>query len=182
MAVIKYDELFDFPGYQKAIKDLEGANKEFGQTVNTINDRISKQYKEIAGDLKAYSDILKNFQINQKGAADTIIKTGEAALQAKSKMAEQQRIIAELVKTQDLSTKSVNELKIAYKALEAEYNAIKGKEEGDIQRKKELSAQARLVKQNILEQSSALKISKTVLDAAENSYQALQKEIGRAHV
>src|SRR4051812_35251209 len=119
MPVIKYDELFDFAGYAKAIKDAESANKDFGTTVTTINSRIAQQYNEIKGELDQFVGLLKTFNVNQKGAADTIIRTGEAATSAAKKIGEQKRLMQELVNVQDLSTRSTNELKAAGKALEA---------------------------------------------------------------
>jgi hypothetical protein len=177
MAVIKYDELFDFPGYRQAIKDLEGANKEFGTTVNTINDRISKQYKELSVDLKAYKDILISFNVNQKSAAETIVQTGESALSANKKLAEQTRIMQELKGVTDLSTKSVNDLKTGMKGLESEYNSIAGKEQADIVRKKQIATEAQRVKVALTEQTTALKSSKQTLDAMEGSYNRMQAEL-----
>lgn len=177
MAVIKYDELFDFLGYKQAIKDLEAANKEFGKTVNSINDRIAAQYREIKIELDQYTGILKSFNVNQKSAGDAIIATGEAAIAAGKKMADQKRIMQELQGVVDLSTRSVNDLKTGYKALETEYNAIEGKEEKDIVRKKQLSQEAQRLKGAINEQTASLKITKQALDSAEGSYNKMQAEL-----
>lgn len=86
MATIRYEDLFDFPGYNKAIKDAESANKEFGKTVEMINNRIAQQYNEISKELAEYMGVLKSFNVNQKSAADSIIRTGDAALSAQKKI------------------------------------------------------------------------------------------------
>lgn len=177
MAVIKYDELFDFPGYNKAIKDAESANKEFGTVVTGINDRIAKQYKEISGDLKSYSDVLRSFNVNQKGAADAIIKTGEAGLSASKKLAEQKRIMQELVGATDLTTKSVNNLKIAGKQLESEYNSLGGRSDDVKAKKQALAAEFKRVTDEAKRQATELKNTTKVIKAAEGSYHALQLEM-----
>lgn len=183
MAVIKYEDIFDFPSYKSAIKELEAANKEFGVTITAINERILKQYREIKGDLKDYSDILKAFNVNQKGATDAIIKAGEAALAAKAKMAEQQKIIALLAETQDVSTQSVNNLKVGLKALENEYNSLRAVEEKDIARKKQIVIETGVLKTALKQQTAELKSTVGIVKVAEGSYQALQNEmtaIGKA--
>lgn len=177
MAVIKYDDIFDFPGYNKAIKDLEAANKDFGKTVTTINDRIAAQYKEIKGDLKAYSDVLKSFNVNQRGATDALIQTGEAAVGTKKKLAEQKRIMEELLNVQDLSVRSLTELKTAGKGIETQYSNLKGASDDVIAKKKALAEEYRRVTGAAKEQARALKSTSTVLDVAEGSYAALQKEL-----
>lgn len=177
MAVIKYEDLFDFPGYQKAIKDAESANKEFGKTVESINARIGKQYNEIKTELNDYVGVLKSFNVNQKGASDSIIRTGESALTASKKIAEQKRVMMELVGTTDLTGKSVNELKTGLKGLESQYNSIAGKSDDARAKKAALAAEARRVTAAVKEQTAALKATTQVLDAAEGSYQSLQNEL-----
>ncbi len=177
MAAISYESLFDFPGYNKAIKDAESANKEFGKVVETINARIAAQYSEIKTELSEYMGVLKSFNVNQKNAAQAIIQTGEAALVTGKKVQEQQRIMEDLTETTNLNTKSVNDLKMGLKGLEAEYNSIEGKEEKDIKRKKEIAAQVIRVTGAIKEQTQAIKVTSKVLDTAEGSYQAMQNEM-----
>lgn len=123
MALIDYKDYFDLPGYTKAIKDVEQANKEFGSTVESINKKVLSGYNGIRAELQQYADILRNFNINQKDAAQNILATGKAAEKLKEQLAAQKQIMDDLNKTQDLSTKSINELKKAAAAYKAEYEA-----------------------------------------------------------
>lgn len=177
MAVIKYDELFDFPGYNKAIKDAETANKDFGKTITEINTRIAKQYNEIKTELGEFTGILKNFNVNQRSAGDSLIRTGDSAVSAAKKMAEQRRIMNELVGTTDLTTRAVNELKTGLKGLEAEYSSIAGRSDDARAKKAALAAEARRLKAALKEEADMLKASTRVLAAAEGSYQSLQNEM-----
>ena len=177
MAPIKYDDLFDFPGYVKAIKDAESANKEFGKTVETINARISKQYEEIRTELADYVSVLKSFNVNQKSAGDTIIRTGDSALAAAKKLQEQKRIMNELVGTTDLATRSINELEAGLKGLESEYKKIRGTSDDARAKKQALREEAIRLKKALKEEKDALSATSKVLEAAEGSYQALQAEL-----
>ncbi len=179
MAAIKYDELFDFPGYTKAIKDVEGANKDFGKVVNTINDRIAAQVKSLQSEYGELIGVLKNYNVNQRGAGESIAKTGEAALGAAKKMAEQKRVMQEIIGVSDLTSKALNDIKAAAKAVEQEYSKLSGRSD-DVRAKKQALAEEfkRLTAAAKLE-AAALKATTPVLHAAEGSYQALQSQLSK---
>lgn len=179
MAAIKYDELFDFPGYTKAIKDVEKANTEFGKVVNTINDRIANQVKALQAEYGELIGVLKNYNVNQKGAGDSIARTGEAALSAAKKMAEQKRVMQEIVGVADLTSKALSDIKAAAKAVEQEYGKLSGRSDDVRAKKQALAAEFKRLTEAAKLEAAALKATTPVLQAAEGSYQALQAQLAK---
>jgi hypothetical protein len=177
MAVIKYDELFDFPGYNKAIKDAEAANTSFGKVVTDINNRIAKQYAELKAEVEQYTGVLKSFNVNQKGAGDSIIRTGDAAVSASKKMQEQKNTMQALLDTSDLLTLSNKELKTALAGALNELNGLGGKSESARAKVSALQQEVRRLKSALKEQADATKVTTKVMEAAEGSYQSFQNEL-----
>lgn len=177
MALIQYSEIFDIDGLNKAIKEAETANKEFGTSVEAVNKRVKQSYDEITKELRDYVTVLSNFNVNQKSAAQQIAGTSEEVGKLVKKQQEQKAVIQDVLAANDLLEKSVNDLKTTQKALVAEYNSLGNTEAKDIEYKKQLAQTAQQLTGAIKTQASALTSAKKTVNAAEGSYNKLQQEL-----
>lgn len=177
MAVIKQEDLFDFPGYNKAIKDAEQTNKEFGATVENVYKRMSDQYKSLKGDLDNWISLLKKFNPAQDGAVEKVIKYGEAAIETKRKSEETRDVMVTLVNTNNLANKSYDELTKSIKHLLKDYKSLSGASD-DVKAKQQALLEE--IHRQIIalnKYKEALKLTNTALKAAEGSYQSYQQEM-----
>lgn len=177
MALINYQDYFDFNGLENAIKDAEAANKSFGASVESVNKRIKQSYDEIGTELKQYVTTLNNFNVNQKNAAASLVAVSKEIDGLKAKQQQQIQVVASLAATTDLATASVNDLKTASKAIVAEYNKVNAASEEDIEYKKQLVAENQRLTQALKVQTEALKSAGAAIDFAEGSYKALDAEL-----
>lgn len=177
MALINYEEYFGFNEYKQAIRDAEKANTDFGKTINDVTTRIKSDYKSIVDELKPFVDTFKNFDVNQRNAAQTLTGLGTASGALTAKLEAQQKVLADITATNNLLEKSITDLKTANKLLETEYSSLNSAEEKDIARKKEILAEINRITPALQTQTQIMKSAKTVVDAADGSYNKMSAEL-----
>lgn len=176
MSLINYAEYFDLDGFNKAIKDLETANKEFGNSVLSLNREIKTSYTGIKGELKDYLEFFNKFNVNQRNAAASLAEAGRASQALGARYKDQEAAMQGLIQVQDLSRASLTELKAAAKELEKQYSNLGGASADLNAKKAALAAESSRLRQEITLQQNALKATKKVVDDAAGSYNALNKE------
>lgn len=177
MALIQLSEYFDFPEFSSAVKGMEDANKSFATTTIEVYKRIKTSFDDYTKDLKDYVTLLQNFNVNQKNAAGSLAATADAIEGLKKKQQDQKKIMEDVLATNNLLEKSVNDLRTTQKALVAEYNSLGNTEQKDIARKKEIAATVGQLTGAINTQATALKTAKKVVDAAEGSYNKMRDDL-----
>lgn len=177
MALIDYKDYFNFEAYKKAISDAEKANVDFGTTITNVTKRIKDDYAGIVSELKPYVETLKNFDVNQKNAAKTLVGVGAETSVLTTKLEAQNKVLTDVIATNNLLEKSNNDLKSALKTLETQYNALGNTEEKDIAKKKEILAEVNRITPAIQAQTQVLKAAKVVVDAADGSYNKMAQEL-----
>lgn len=177
LALINYNDYFDFDGYKSAIKELSALNKEFGKSVLDYNAQVKVSYNGIQSELKEYASTLQNFNVNSKGAAATLTSFGETIDKQTKRFEDQKRAVQGLLDIQDLNSRSINELKAAAKQLESEYNSLGGASDGLQAKKAALAAEYQRVTQAAKMQAAALKAATPEVKFAADSYKALQAEL-----
>lgn len=177
MALINYNDYFDFDGYKVAIKDLSFANKEFGKTVTEMIGNIKTSSMGVKSELKDFADSFSKFNVNSKNAGATLAAMGAQSERVAQQFADQNAAMQGLLNVQDLSTRSINQLKAGAKSLETQYNALGGAS-ADLQAKKAALAQEyKRVIDAVKLQETALKSSSKEIKFAADSYKGLQKEL-----
>lgn len=176
MALINYSEYFDLDGFNSAIKTLDSTNKEFGASVLSLNKEIKSSYGGIRGELKDYADILSKFNVNQRDAGARLAEVSAASSVLRGRFEEQQAAMQGLTQVQELSNRSVKELKNGLKELQTQYTSLGGASDDAKAKKAALAAEARRLKEAIDLQNSALKVTKVVVEEAAGSYNALSLE------
>lgn len=176
MSLINYAEYFDLDGFNKAIKDLEIANKEFGSSVLSLNREIKTSYAGVRSELKDYADILSKFNVNQRDSGARLAEVGAESQKLISRYKQQEEAMQSLIQVQDLNKASLNELKAASKQLQQNYSILGGSTEDLNAKKAALAEESRRITAAIKLQESALKATKKVVDEAAGSYAAINKE------
>ncbi len=176
MALINYSEYFDLDGFNAAIKTLDSTNKEFGASVLSLNKEIKTSYGGIRSELKDYVEMLSKFNVNQRDAATRLTEVSVASEQLRSRYEAQEAAMQGLTQVQDLSNRSVKELKLGLKELKTQYEAVNGASDDAKAKKAALAAEARRLKEAIDLENNALKVTKTVVDEAAGSYNAMSQE------
>ena len=176
MSLINYSEYFDLDGFNKALKDLETTNKEFGNSVLSLNREIKTSYNGIKEDLKGYLDILSKFNVNQRDAGSRLSEYSAESQKLVTRFKQQEEAMQALIQVQDLSKASLVELKNASKQLQQNYSILGGSTEDLNAKKAALAEESRRVYAAIKQQEAALKSTKKVVDEAAGSYNALNKE------
>ena len=176
MSLINYSEYFDLDGFNKALKDLEATNKDFGNSVLSLNREIKTSYSGIKEDLKGYLDVLSKFNVNQREAGSRLSEYGVESQKLVTRFKQQETAMQTLIQVQDLNKASLNELKAASKQLQQNYSVLGGATEDLNAKKAALAEESRRVYAAIKQQEAALKTTKKVVDEAAGSYNALNKE------
>lgn len=181
MALINYQDYFDFDSYKKAIKDAGNANKDFGTTVQSVNDRIKKSYDSVTKDLKDYVTVLQNFNVNQNNAASAISSISGNVNTLVKKQQQQKQTMLELAQVSDLSTRSLTELKAAAKGVLAEFESVTTATKEDIEYKRQLSLEYQRLTTAAKEQAATLKAANAAINAPVNvpfshNLEALEKQ------
>ncbi len=176
MAVINYAEYFDLDGFNKAIKDLETTNKEFSNSVLSLNKEIKVSYNGIKAELKDWLDFLSKFNVSQRNSGTILAEVGAESQKQIARFKEQEKAMQGLTQVQDLSRASLKELKAALKELERQYSELGGASAELNAKKAALAAESRRVREQIDLQKTALKATKQVVDDAAGSYNAMNKE------
>lgn len=177
MALINYQDYFDFDALNKAIKDAEEANASFGKSVGDVNKRIKLSYDDITKELKDYLAALQSFNVNSKGAVSGIASIAKETDNLKTKQQDQIQVINNLAAANELTTASINDLKTAAKGIVTEFNKVSASTKDEVEYKKQLAAEYQRVTQAAKDQAAALKAASAVVDLAEDSYQRLQAEL-----
>lgn len=177
MALINYSEYFDFDGLKAAIKEAESANKEFATSTQTVFKNAKKSIDDVVASLKENKEILQNLNVNSKNAADGITQLAQQNDNLIKKHQQQIQVVNDVLAANSLLEKSVNDLKITQKALETEYNSLGNTEKKDIEYKKQIQQQVVKLKEAIASQNVVVKTAKTVIDAANGSYDKMQQEL-----
>lgn len=178
MAVIKHSDLFDFDGYKKAIKEVDQASKEFGTTMESIVKRISAQYQDVRGEVKALNDILNAIQPT-KSNIPALVEQGAVIDKLVSKVEQQKRAMEGLTNVVDLNNRATTELKAAAAGLKKEYEGLAGRSDDVKAKKAALASEYNRVTAAIKTQADALKTGTQVMNVAEGSYRAMQAELTR---
>lgn len=174
---LQFNDIFDFDGYKKAIKELDSENKTFGKNVIEINKQISSSYEMIKSDLKEYAAILRDFSVGGKGASTRLAEIGAESDRLTSRLKNQKDAISVLNQVQDINTLSTNELKAAATALKNEYDSLRGDTTDLTKKKAALGGQLSQVTAAIKLQTAATKeVSKEVKYAA-GTYKAWEAEM-----
>lgn len=176
MALINYAEYFDLDGFNKAIKDLETTNKEFGSSVLSLNKEIKSSYSSVRSELKDYAETLGKFNVNQRDAGSRLGEIGAESQKLVARYKEQEAAMQSLIQVQDLNKASLNELKAASKQLIQNYSILGGSTEDLNAKKAALAEESRRITAAIKLQESALKATKKVVEEAAGSYAAINRE------
>jgi hypothetical protein len=172
MPPIKHTQLFDFPAYVQAIKDVKTETVSFGKTVE---DMIKQ--KVMVEQLKEYAEVMKNFNVAKPGASDGLKGYNTSINDAIAKMNDLKAVQAGLANIVDLNAASVKELRAEYSGLKKQYEGLKPTQKDYAQQVEQIKARIKEVVPGITAYTNAIKASKMGMDAAEGTYRRMQQEL-----
>lgn len=177
MPPIKHTQLFDFPSYTQAIKDVKQETVAFGKTVEDMIKRLQSNQKVMVEQLKEYAEILKNFNVAKPGSGDALKGFNTGITESVGKLNELKMVSAGLASINDLNAASVRELKAEYSGLKKQYEALKPTQADYAKRQEEIKARIQQVIPGITAYNNSLKTSKMAMEAAEGTYKRMQQEL-----
>lgn len=174
---LSYSDLFDFPGYNQAIKDITASNRDFAASLKEFSLLIKGSLGESRTILNELASGFQKFSVAGRGAKEQLVGMAKDSEAATARFREQQIAVQALISTQDLSTKSINQLKAGAKELQKQYEALGGAS-ADVRAKKEALAQEfKRVTEAIGIQNEALKKTTVQIKYAADSYKGMQAEL-----
>lgn len=177
MPPIKHTQLFDFPAYLQAIKDVKSETTDFAKTVGDMVKRLTSDQKVLVAGLSEYRDILKSFNVTKGGAADGLKGLNTGINETIARMTDLKALQTGLASVVDINAASVRELKAEYSGLKKQYEALRPTQADYAQQVENIKSRIKEVVPNIAAYSNAIKVSKMSVDAAEGSYRRMQQEL-----
>lgn len=177
MPPIKHTQLFDFPAYLQAIKDVKSETTDFAKSVGDVVKRLTSDQKVLVAGLAEYRDILKSFNVTKGGAADGLKGLNTGINETIARMTDLKALQSGLASVVDLNAASVRELKAEYSGLKKQYEALRPTQADYAQQVENIKSRIKEVVPNITAYSNAIKVSKMSVDAAEGSYKRMQQEL-----
>jgi hypothetical protein len=175
--IISHNELFDFEGYRKSIKDVETATKEFGTSVDQTIKNIAANQREWLNTMREVSAVLKSFNINTIGAKDALLKYNEEIETARQEN-ERLRATGEGLKTMlDTTKASVAELRAEYGRQKKELENLKPSQADYSERTAEINARMKAVLPGIKSFETELRNTKKYVDVVNDSYAQMQQRL-----
>jgi hypothetical protein len=177
MPPIKHTQLFDFPAYVQAIKDVKTETVAFGKTVEDMIKRLQGNQKALTSELKEYAEILKNFNVAKPGAGDGLKGLNTGISESIGKLNELKAVQAGMASFVDLNAASVRELKAEFSGLKKQYENLKPTQKDYAQQVQAIKDRIKEVTPGIAAYTNAIKASKMGIEAAEGTYRRMQQEL-----
>ncbi len=177
MPPIKHTQLFDFPAYLQAIKDVKSETTDFAKTVGDVVKRLTSDQKGLVAGLAEYRDILKSFNVTKGGAGDALKGLNTGINETIARMSDLKALQAGMASVVDVNAASVRELKAEYSGLKKQYEALRPTQADYAQQVDNIKSRIKEVVPTITAYSNAIKVSKMSVDAAEGSYKRMQQEL-----
>lgn len=177
MPPIKHTQLFDFPAYLQAIKDVKTETTDFAKTVGDVVKRLQADQKGLVAGMSEYRDILKSFNVTKGGAGDALKGLNTGINETIGRMTDLKALQAGLASVVDVNAASVRELKAEYSGLKKQYEALRPTQTDYAQQVENIKSRIKEVTPTITAYSNAIKVSKMSVDAAEGSYKRMQQEL-----
>jgi hypothetical protein len=177
MPPIKHTQLFDFPAYLQAIKDVKNETTGFAKTVGDVVKRLQTDQKGLVAGLAEYRDILKSFNVTKGGAADGLKGLNTGINETIARMTDLKALQSGLASVVEVNAASVRELKAEYSGLKKQYEALRPTQADYAQQVENIKSRIKEVTPSITAYSNAIKVSKMSVDAAEGSYRRMQQEL-----
>lgn len=178
MAKIPHTALFDFPAYERAIKEVKDASVDFGKAVDTVLDRIGKKQKEVAGTLHEYAEALKHFNVAQTGAKQSLTGFSAQVDQASAEMKEMKVASQGLAQYHVINAKTIKQVEAEYKGLVTQLKNLKPYQ-GDYQAQVErINNRFKEVIPRLDQFKNGLKNTTATIRSAEGSYRQMQHHLG----
>lgn len=177
MAVIKHNELFDFPAYEAAIKEVKESTKDFGKTAEDVIKRLKVQQKDLNDTLGLYASQLRNFNVTTADAA-TGLKTYARSIDDVNGKMNDYKTLQNGVETVTKSNKAaVLELTRQYKQLLAAQEDLNPASANYKEQARKINDQIKQLIPGIKAYNAAVNSSKQSVQAAEGSYKAMQQQL-----
>ena len=176
---IPHSDLFDFDGYQAAIKEVKASTADFGKSVEGVIDRISKSQAELTAQFREYAAQLKSLNVGAPSANSGISAITNQINQASIASREYKSIQASLADTLTLQKGSIKELEATYKSLKNQLASLKPSQADYAQQVGLIKGRLDLIVPAVKSFNTAIKGQKQVIDANQGSYKALSLEMAR---
>lgn len=178
MSVIKYQDLFDFDGYEKALAKLESRKASFAQSATKMIGTVEQSYNQLIGKVAELEKKIASVNLGNPSARQQLTDYTKATDEYISRAKKQKETIDLLNGSIQLNEASLKDLKAGLATLKKEYDSLDPKAADFAQQQKAIADRAKEVTQVISSQSQTLRAATKSVDHARNSYHALSKQTG----
>jgi hypothetical protein len=177
LAAIKHTELFDFPAYQQALKEVKASTADFGKSVEGVIDRISKSQAELTAKFAEFSAQLKSMNVASPGAGNGLKGMAEQINQVSLASREYQATQASMADVLTLQKGSIKELESTFKSLKNQLASLKPTQADYAAQVGIIKGRLDLILPSLTAFNNAVKAQKQTIDFAEGSYKAMSAQM-----
>ena len=175
-AIVQSSDLFDFDGYRRELGETEKASLAWAQSTEAAVKRIRSSFDDAIKELTPLKAGLQNLSVTRDGSdkqiTDYIQKLGQVGQQTTAA----RQSLASLSDAQQINVQVVVDLTGKLNSLKQRYDQLDPSAKGYQKQQQAILSETRTVTRAIDAQSKSLLVAKNSVDAAEGSYQHLQKQ------
>ncbi|GAB3948332.1 hypothetical protein GCM10028805_22450 [Spirosoma harenae] len=176
MAILRSEDFFPFDDFSGQIKGLESLLEGVGQSVLTMTGRIKSIYDASQNEIATLKAGLKGISEASDSADKKIAEHISLISQAGQRTEAFRQTQSNLTEAQRLNAQVVAELTAKFISLSERYNNLDRNAKDYAKQQRAILNETKVVSRAIDAQSKSLQVTKKAIDAAEGSFQHLEKQ------